>query len=90
MPRGLRDATEPLRLWLHPNGNISIFDLATMLSTLIPERNIKVVKKVNKNSDYLQSPVMHQNISIDKIQLLGWSPSTSLEVGFKKMILSYL
>ena len=74
----------------NPNGNTSIFNLAKMLSTLIPGRNVEIIKRANKNSDYLQSPVMHQNISIDKIQLLGWSPSTSLEVGFKRMILSYL
>jgi len=74
----------------NPDGNISIINLANMLSKLIPERNVEVVKKVNESGNYLQSPVMHQNICIDKIKLLGWTPTTSLEVGFKRMILSYL
>ena len=65
-------------------GNIGL-NLAKMLSRLIPGRNVEIVNKANENRNYLQSPVMHQNISIDKIQLLGWSPSTSLEVSFKKM-----
>lgn len=74
----------------NPDGNISIINLANMLSKLIPERNVEVVKKASESDNYLQSPVMRQNICIDKIKLLGWTPTTSLEVGFKRMILSYL
>ena len=38
----------------NPNGNISIFNLAKMLSTLIPGRNVEIVNRANENSDYLQ------------------------------------
>jgi UDP-glucuronate decarboxylase len=71
-------------------GVISIRGLAEMLVGLFPERGLSVVADTAaKSSDYAASPVMHNAPNIDRIRALGWSPQTSLETGFRRMVESY-
>ena len=74
----------------NPDACISMLDLANLLSTLLPERQVGVVMREDSKGNYLKSPIMKQDISIDKIKEIGWMPRIGLEEGFKKMILSYL
>lgn len=68
----------------------SIIDLAELLVSLFPERNIKVQRQNLELFDpYLQSP--HSKIcpDITRIRSLGWDPETGLIDGFIKTIRSF-
>lgn len=76
----------------NPDGNISILDLAIMLSRLVDTNQVEVIRNHgdNDNGGYLKSPIMQQDISIDKLRKLGWKPYITLQEGFRRMIMSYL
>jgi nucleoside-diphosphate-sugar epimerase len=68
----------------------SIRGLAEMLVGLFPERGLSVVTDpAAKSANYAASPVMQNTPNIDRARALGWSPETSLEVGFRRMVESY-
>ena len=67
----------------NPSCEISIKNLAKLISDLFPKHNIKIrfeVSEIKKN--YLKSPILKSLPSIEKIKKLGWFPTTSLEEGF--------
>lgn len=74
----------------NPAGNISILDLAIMLSRLVDANQVEVIRNHDGNDGYLKSPVMQQDISIEKLRKLGWKPYITLQEGFRRMIMSYL
>jgi nucleoside-diphosphate-sugar epimerase len=70
---------------------ISIRGLAETLVGLFPERALKVIADpAAKSRTYAASPVMRNAPDIGRARGLGWSPRTSLEDGFRRMVLSYL
>lgn len=73
----------------NPDGEISIGGLADLLVDLFPDKGLKVVRQVNRDSNYLPSPVARSCPDIGKIAELGWRPSTGLSEGFKRAVLSY-
>lgn len=74
----------------NPNAEISIKDLATMLSELFSDRDIEVVQSDTKSTEsYLKSPIMRQVPCINKIRELGWEPKVGLKEGFTKTISSF-
>jgi len=73
----------------NPDTEISIYDLALLLTSLYSEKGIKVVREINENSSYLKSSVSRNSPNIDKLVALGWRPSTTLSKGFSKTIDSY-
>ena len=75
----------------NPNAEISIIELARLIANLFPERMIGVKFYESKSSDsYLHSPIPRSSPSIAKLKSLGWNPSTGLQDGFKRTILSFL
>lgn len=69
---------------------ISILELADTLCGLFPERKCKlVVEKRAAGDAYLGSPVAAGHFDIAKIRQLGWEPTTGIEEGFKRTVLSY-
>lgn len=75
----------------NPSCEISIKNLAKLISNLFPEQNIKI--KFNNSvikKGYLKSPLVRALPSIEKIKKLGWFPKTSLEEGFSKTINSFI
>lgn len=98
----LRDATEGfIRILLdgqngeaynlgNPNEEISIIDLAEKLTTLFPEKKLKVQRQKQSDQGYIASVVNRNSPDIGKIMKLGWNPAVSIEEGFKKTIGSYL
>lgn len=68
----------------------SILDLAEMLCSIFPERNLKVIRQERSQDDtYVASAVAGGHFDISKIRSLGWEPITSLEEGFKRTVRSY-
>lgn len=75
----------------NPQAEISIRDLATLLSGLYPERNIKThFMSRCDNGQYLDSPVDRSSPDISKMKALGWEPNCNLEDGFRRTIESFL
>jgi nucleoside-diphosphate-sugar epimerase len=75
----------------NPSGEISMKNLAKLISDLFPDRNIKIrFEDPETKKNYLRSSILRSLPSIEKIKKLGWLPETSLEVGFAKTIKSYI
>lgn len=74
----------------NPNEQHSIFGLANIVVNIFPEKKLKVlVTSNNSKNGYLKSTVMRIAPDINKVKLLGWSPSISVSEGFRRTILSY-
>lgn len=74
----------------NPNGEISIKDLAYTLTSLFPEKKLKVVEiQRAANNNYLISSTSRNCPNIIKIKNLGWIPYYSVLEGFKRTIQSY-
>jgi nucleoside-diphosphate-sugar epimerase len=75
----------------YDKGEISIRSLAFLISSIFPERDIKVIRpETKRSSKYLQSTINKTSPDINKIKKLGWEPKVSLEKGFKRTIEAYL
>lgn len=75
----------------NPAAEISIRDLALLISNL-SDPPLRVVFDSTKlsQSNYLPSQVPRSLPSINKINSIGWSPTTSLQDGFSRTRSSYL
>ncbi len=75
----------------NPNAEVSIRDLAVTIAGLFPERCVTTRFEVPISSNsYLKSPTSRSCPSIDKIRRLNWFPTTGVEDGFRRTILSFL
>lgn len=75
----------------NPMEEYSVLELAHIVADLYPEKKIKVeLMGSNDNKGYLKSPIKRNSPNIDKLKNLGWTPTTSVENGFKRTIESYL
>jgi nucleoside-diphosphate-sugar epimerase len=74
----------------NPSCEISMKNLAKLISNLFPNRNIKIrFEDSATKKNYMRSPILKALPSIEKIKKLGWFPTTSLEEGFTKTIKSF-
>lgn len=74
----------------NPYAEISIFDLATLISNLVdPKLSVALVNPASVKPDYVASPLPRSLPSIAKLQALGWHPTTTLKTGFSRTLLSY-
>jgi UDP-glucuronate decarboxylase len=73
----------------NPDGELSIRALAETLTALFPEKGLKARFVENKDKNYIASTFKKLTPSIEKAKKLGWQPTTSVEEGFRKTILSY-
>lgn len=70
---------------------ISIFQLAGIITELFPEKGLKVVPfPETNNGAYLKSNILRNCPEISKMKALGWVPQISIRDGFKRTVLSYL
>jgi UDP-glucuronate decarboxylase len=68
----------------------SILDLAEMLCRLFPERDCHVVRQERRPDEpYLASSIAGGHFDLSKMRSLGWEPTTSMEEGFRRTIMSY-
>lgn len=68
---------------------VSIMELAEMLVGLFPEKQLKVVKKISANYEYMPSKITRNVADVSKLEALGWKQRVSLEDGFRRTIKSY-
>ena len=74
----------------NPKAEVSIKQLAETISSLFPERKLRVrYETLINNNEYLKSPITRQIPSIEKAESLGWSPTIDINTGFKRTVLSY-
>jgi nucleoside-diphosphate-sugar epimerase len=72
------------------DSEVTIFDLATLLCELYPEKHLSVKFSQNVSSKgYIRSVSMGAGFSNDKLKALGWEQRVSLNDGFRRMIESY-
>jgi UDP-glucuronate decarboxylase len=75
----------------NPACEISMKNLAELISNLFPNRNIKIRFEVSSTKkNYMKSPILKALPSIEKIKKLSWVPETSLKEGFTKTIKSFI
>lgn len=73
------------------DAEISIKELAELMTTLFPDKKLKVIPFApEKNTNYLKSNISRNCPEISKIKALGWEPRYSVKEGFKRTVLSYL
>lgn len=74
----------------NPKAEVSIKQLAETISSLFPERKLRVrYETLINNNEYLKSPITRQIPNIEKAESLGWSPIIDINTGFKRTVLSY-
>lgn len=73
----------------HHDGYFSVLELANMLVTLFPEKNLKVVRQQRAEGDAYQESLANEPCVTDnkKLRSLGWTPAISVEEGFRRTIL---
>lgn len=75
----------------NPQAEISIRDLAILLSRLYPEKNIRAhFASRGSSNQYINSPIVRSCPDISKAMALGWEPRYNLEDGFRRTIESFL
>lgn len=77
----------------NPNQNMTLKSFAKMLAGLYPEKKLTVKIEIlpgDLTTVKMKSPVRNIRPSIDKIKQLGWTPTVSIEEGFRRSIDSIL
>lgn len=76
----------------NPDGEISMYNLAHLLTSIYPEKNLKVIQEIIPGdliTVKMKSPLQRAIPDCSKILKMGWIPSTSIKEGFKRTIESY-
>lgn len=74
----------------NPDQEISMLNLANLLVDEFTELGLEVNRIVRTSSDtYVQSTVMRNCPSIEKITKLGWNPKVNLATGFRRTVESF-
>lgn len=78
-------------LLANPEASCSVRELAELMASLYPERGVRVrVGGMPPRPGYLPNRDPARPIDTSKITALGWTPTTTLEDGFRRTIASYL
>ena len=74
----------------NPYAETSIIDLARLISGLVkPKLEVISVDPGVAKPGYMVSTVNRSLPNIEKLSSLGWQPTTGLESGFRRTLLSY-
>ncbi len=76
----------------NPAAETSIRDLAETLVALFPERHLRVISQLSQPDPvgYLPSPIARNCPDTTKVGQLGWQAVTSVPVGFRRTVQSFL
>ena len=71
----------------NPDCEVSIAELAEILTALYPEKGLKVIRAVRKAGDpYMPSKVERSCPDVGRLRSLGWRPSIDIGTGFRRAI----
>ncbi|MDE2742575.1 MAG: NAD-dependent epimerase/dehydratase family protein [Gemmatimonadota bacterium] len=71
----------------NPECEISIAELAEILTALYPEKGLQVIRAARKAEDpYMPSKVERSCPDIGRLRLLSWKPSIDIRTGFRRTI----
>ncbi len=74
----------------NPDAELSVLDLATLVTGLFPERKLQVRRVAPKNSnDYVPSPILRNSPDISRLAALGFAPQVAPKDGFHRTIRSF-
>ncbi len=73
----------------NPEGDLSIMQLAELMTRLFPEKALKVERAAPADAGYLESPYATLLPSIERLAGLGWQPTVKPHAGFRRMVESY-
>ncbi|MBV8501653.1 MAG: NAD-dependent epimerase/dehydratase family protein [Paucibacter sp.] len=74
----------------NPAGELSIMELAELMVSLYPEKQLMVERRARQdNSAYLSSTFNRLVPDVSRIQALGWNPRVAPAEGFRRMIEAY-
>lgn len=73
----------------NPEGDLSIMELAELMTGLFPERGLKVERAAPAKEGYLESPYARLLPSVERLASLGWRPAVGPQAGFRRMVESY-
>jgi UDP-glucuronate decarboxylase len=74
----------------NPDAEVSIAELAGILTRIFPERKLEVIKKMgDRGVNYLESPISRNSPDITRAKSLGWMPHTSVSEGFQRTVRSF-
>lgn len=82
------NGTEPVYNVADPNGNISIRELAQVFASARPALGLELAF-VNQSDVGAFSPVTSLGLASDRIEALGWVPTTDLATGVSRTIQSF-
>lgn len=74
----------------NPDCEASILELANYVVNLSIKKQLSVIKKDVDSKEYIKSSVSRNCPDINKLKELGWSPTTSIQLGFKRTLESFL
>lgn len=75
----------------NPNNELSILELAKLLISLYPEKEIEIIMNNPRNQDgYIRSPLSRGLPDISKIKELGWNPQIDVREAFRRTIESFI
>ena len=67
----------------------SVSELANILISLFPEKNIKIIRRKKKLNGNIKRTINRSCLDISKIKTLGWKPVFNISEGSKRTISSY-
>lgn len=70
----------------NPSADLSVAELAEMLSSLFPDRKIRVEKCDSLKRENSESAILPD---VSRLAALGWRPTTNPSTGFRRMIEAY-
>ncbi len=70
----------------NPSAYLSVRELAELLVGLFPEKNLSVLQQERKDEGYASNPARRTNVSVKKLEALGWKAHIPPEEGFLKTI----
>ncbi len=74
----------------NPGAELSVLELASLLSTLVPGHHIGVRRAAPAGGHYMPSGIARLLPDVSRLQATGWQPTVGAAEGFTRMIESYL
>jgi dTDP-glucose 4,6-dehydratase len=79
-------AATPYNISNPRTGELSVLELAELLTAMYPEKHLSVDRTAREDEHYLPSPYSRIVLDTAELERLGWQPHIEPGVGFRRMI----